>query len=99
MRQASSLVLEGPLPHLPQGWGCLHSTHSRFFQLDPSSPDPIHGRWAAERSKASLESDGNREVLEAEDGGDEGASLLKQVSTALSAASPQDGKRGCPLRS
>lgn len=35
MRQARSLVPSGPLPYLPEGWGCHQSTHSRFFHLDP----------------------------------------------------------------
>jgi hypothetical protein len=33
-RLARSLVLSGPLPYLPKGWGCLHSTHSQVFHLD-----------------------------------------------------------------
>lgn len=35
MRQARSLVPSGPLPYLPEGWGCHQSTHSHFFHLDP----------------------------------------------------------------
>lgn len=35
MRQARSLVPSGPLPYLPEGWGCHQSTHRHFFHLDP----------------------------------------------------------------
>lgn len=91
-RQARSLVLDGALPDLPQGWGCLHSTYSHFIQLAPSSPCPIHGMWAAERGKAILESGGYRRVLEAKGGGYE---RLPSGSLTL-AALTQDGKAWLP---
>lgn len=59
-RQESPLVLDGPLHCHPQGRARLLSTHGRFFQMKPSSPDPIHGMWATGKGKAILESDGNR---------------------------------------
>lgn len=77
------------------GWGCLHSTHSHFTQLAPSSPWPIHGMWAAEKGKAILESGGYRRVLEAEGGGSE---RLSPQAASSRQPSRRMGKRGCPLR-
>lgn len=86
MRQTRSLVLDGPLPYLPH-----------FFQLDPSSPEPVHGMWAAEKGKAILESDGNRRVLEAEGRGVGRLSPpLAAEPGALRAAWPQAGEAQVP---
>lgn len=76
-------MLEGPLSYLPH-----------FFQLDPSSPQPVRGMRAAEKGKAILESDGNRRALEAEGGG------VGSLSPPPAVGQPghRPGKPGCPLR-
>lgn len=93
MRQARSLVLEGPLPYLSREAGSTCAALTAVpFQLDLPSPYPLHGRcWARERLSHSWR------VMEI--GGSEkprveavGGSLLRQVSTVLSAASMQDGE-------
>lgn len=83
-----TLVQDGP-SHLLPGTGCLASTQSLSFQRNPSSPTPS-GECGLWKGKATPESDGNRR----------GSDRLEALSSrVLSAAWPQDGRRGCPLRS
>lgn len=80
-RRARSLVLSGPLPHLPEGWGAFTPPTAISLLWVPAPPTaPIHGMWAAEKGRAMLENDdkSHRRVSEAEGEGDGRCALLRQ---------------------
>lgn len=67
------------MPHLPQGWGALHSIHSIFFQLDPPYPTPSTEGGLLREAKPFHRA----EVLEDKDGGDRGWGALPSGRSAL----------------